>query len=344
MSTNYTSYINKLKKSPVFAMSLCSKELFHSNFWSWLIESDYKYAKVFFDNIEADRIDRVTREEHNRDLTIWANNKAYIIENKIKSIPYPEQLFGYQEKCASFASGCLTGIVQCELPKQWHFRSYKDIGESIKKIARNEETEGFKKELIMEYADMIINIYNLVYHMSKDEYKNVFIADQLSGSELEKIRFDDIIKKLQSHDLEKYFKENLKKLLTDNAGKLKISRGFSNKNALINIFYETEKYNIGISIQGNQMRRVCSGRGKHNEIFAEMKEKGFFTEYNKNDALIFGKRTSMRNRYCKYEGSIEGDSKEKNTHVYQYWIIEDFSFDTIYKEVEEQIKDIKRYI
>lgn len=35
--------IERLKKSPVFSMSLGSKELFHSNFWAYLMEhKDYK--------------------------------------------------------------------------------------------------------------------------------------------------------------------------------------------------------------------------------------------------------------------------------------------------------------
>lgn len=39
------SYIEDLKKNPIFAMSLSSKELFHSNFWAWLFERNIEYAK-----------------------------------------------------------------------------------------------------------------------------------------------------------------------------------------------------------------------------------------------------------------------------------------------------------
>ena len=40
--------IELLKKSPIFAMSLSSKELFHSNFWAWLISQDEDFIKLFF--------------------------------------------------------------------------------------------------------------------------------------------------------------------------------------------------------------------------------------------------------------------------------------------------------
>ena len=43
--------LNELKHSPIYAMSLGSKELFHSNFWKWLITEDFNFASVFFDDL-----------------------------------------------------------------------------------------------------------------------------------------------------------------------------------------------------------------------------------------------------------------------------------------------------
>ena len=40
--------VEKLNSNPVFAMSLHSKELFHSNFWAWLFGHNVEYAKIFF--------------------------------------------------------------------------------------------------------------------------------------------------------------------------------------------------------------------------------------------------------------------------------------------------------
>ena len=45
---NLNSKIEKLKNSPVFALTLGAKELCHSNFWKWLIDKDKNFAKVFF--------------------------------------------------------------------------------------------------------------------------------------------------------------------------------------------------------------------------------------------------------------------------------------------------------
>lgn len=62
-----------LKQSPMFAISLSSKELFHSNFWAWLIEYNPEYSKVFFDDIDFNNKLFVKREEKNRDLSIHLN-------------------------------------------------------------------------------------------------------------------------------------------------------------------------------------------------------------------------------------------------------------------------------
>lgn len=112
-----------LKISAMFKLSLSSKELFHSNFLEWLsnvdqeafkglildmagIEEDYEWPKVW----------RVKREYNNFDLCVVAydqysedteNEKVdddedfrilFVIENKVKSIPYKEQLERYTQE------------------------------------------------------------------------------------------------------------------------------------------------------------------------------------------------------------------------------------------------------
>ena len=48
---NLNNQIEKLKASPVFALTLGAKELCHSNFWKWLIDKDKNFAKIFFNEI-----------------------------------------------------------------------------------------------------------------------------------------------------------------------------------------------------------------------------------------------------------------------------------------------------
>ena len=86
--------IKKLKKSPLYAMSLGGRELYHSNFWAWLMKKDKKFINVFFNDINFENAE-ITREENDHDLTIKKDGKIYIIENKIKSLATKEQLNRY---------------------------------------------------------------------------------------------------------------------------------------------------------------------------------------------------------------------------------------------------------
>jgi hypothetical protein len=97
--------ISKLLVSPMFHLSLSSKELFHSNFISWLFlnyrEECSKIMRTFIDDNEGSySIKNVKREEKNRDLIIYFENelgfkKKLTIENKLKSLPNLKQLEEY---------------------------------------------------------------------------------------------------------------------------------------------------------------------------------------------------------------------------------------------------------
>ena len=120
---DFKDAIKELKNSPTFALTLCAKELAHSNFWAWLINVEdqitgmHPFVDVFIDKFNSSNCNfiKVEREKGNRDLTIYYscndnaavddngysyNIDAYcvVVENKLKSVPTIEQLRGYEEK------------------------------------------------------------------------------------------------------------------------------------------------------------------------------------------------------------------------------------------------------
>ena len=109
--------LEELYKNPMFRISLGSKELFHSNFLAFLWDCD----KQAFLNVINDLLPKgkkinvsellgkeeltIYREKENLDLCIChTENKKecidIIIENKVKSIPYIEQLDEYRQTAA----------------------------------------------------------------------------------------------------------------------------------------------------------------------------------------------------------------------------------------------------
>ncbi len=124
-----TKYDN-LNKSPMFKLSLSSKELFHSNFLEWLYTVDKEAFKRLVNMMAGQCEDTdwgyenwcVKREFNNFDLCIVAYDNSnldgeedtlvddddiddnrilrvlFVIENKVKSVPYKEQLIKYAQK------------------------------------------------------------------------------------------------------------------------------------------------------------------------------------------------------------------------------------------------------
>lgn len=134
---DYDNAIKYLKTSPMFNLSLSSKELFHSNFLYWIWKADQKTFKSiinkligendYWEKYWGDKNIEVRREYKNFDLSIVevcsntddseknSNTTDYkiqedqgdyntdglilfVLENKVKSIPYAQQLLKYNNK------------------------------------------------------------------------------------------------------------------------------------------------------------------------------------------------------------------------------------------------------
>jgi len=92
MQTSIGMEISYLRSSPLFNLSLGSKELFHSNFLAWLFELYPRELGGALSRFLKDRsgdvaITNVLRELKNRDLTIhFGNGQELVIENKVNEI------------------------------------------------------------------------------------------------------------------------------------------------------------------------------------------------------------------------------------------------------------------
>ena len=86
-----SALIKELEENPIYAMSLSSKELFHSNFLSWLLTFEqYSHyisnLKNFFSIEDDDEIFYVFREKYNFDLLIVYGKFEPKLTKKIKSV------------------------------------------------------------------------------------------------------------------------------------------------------------------------------------------------------------------------------------------------------------------
>lgn len=358
-----------LNSSPIYAMSLGSHELFHSNIWAWMMK---KYPssihKVF--SIEGIESPEIKREFKNRDITI-KNEKSkdiWIIENKFKSIPYAEQLQKYKDNCLKkekFCGGILTCISKPEFEVEgWSVLTYEEILSNI---------EEFLPEIHDDTDYTVLKDYILVtkttVKLIKDKLESVD-SIKLSGKDFDKLeanRISDILRKLVAQKFVNKYREEIIKEIGVSKELIYIDTDYTNKNAIINAFILLQNveylkepnritnkevhYNllIGVQIQGESFRLGVSiptskDNSSQDEIFDKYsKLKWFDGEFEKGKNL-FEKKTKMapsnNKKYNKY-------IMQKNKFIYQYFDLcsdEDKRFENVKDMIVEYLQKAKNLL
>ena len=349
--------LQRLNRSPLFAISLSGKELSHSNFWAWLLEQEVEGKHPFIEVFIPDFYQNgctfisVEREKKHVDLTITYENKVnetevLIIENKIKSIPTKEQLIRYEEELGKKdlpITGILTGLyasLDIQELEKWSFLSYQEIAKRIMNIQEVHATMDFV-DCIQQYAEDIEVLYDLFQSKIEQNKGKYIIGDK----DLEKIRYSDIYVKLKGSE----FMEEINKRLTFEAykdwSKPVCGLSFNHKKPTLSIVFSQridgdpakEIGMIGVQIEGDQFRIYggASQEGNYHEetVINKLYNCDYFKRNFAEEIAKQGRTSKMRNNYCKY-----GKVVDKYCHCYQHWKIEDFSHDAIIDELMKQMK------
>jgi hypothetical protein len=213
--------IEALKASPMFNLSLSSKELFHSNFLAWLADT---YREQFMDMLTAlvgkehlsllkgfcedKQRFQIDREAKNFDFCIMDNGRpVLVLENKVKSVASLSQLKEYERKVEQIYKNTVPdnicyillslAPVSKEISKanSWKVISYERLSEEIRAcFLQNDNSKvagTYHYSLIEDYCNYISNFYQLEqYQLSED--KEV-ITDPMV---MQGLRIDDIWQKI----------------------------------------------------------------------------------------------------------------------------------------------------
>ena len=370
---NKSEIRSRLKGSLLFYMSLGSKELFHSNTWAWLIERDNNFARIFFPSIPQGAAITVTREEKNRDLTIWVNKgtnnaQAYVIENKFKSIPRRGQLVQYENEVGSeFKEGVVTGIARPSWMEEanvsrWRFVSYPEISSAIRKVTdRGTCLSGYYKEIIKEYCTMIEDMSELLNKFLAPYPTTLLTTKQCLA--LSDVRLEDLVNKLSAErfanwlrnqpeiiDIEQrvrvrglrffVFTDYLKKhSIVD----IRIVQDSRSDDAVIKDHGGTSPWLLGIQIEddvygrcfqvGGQVKKSNGHGWRHNEIFEKFNQLGWLPL--KEDVMNAKK---VRVPYGRYE--VHG----KYSFVYQPEGLLDMSYSSLKDKIVSDMNEACDFI
>lgn len=283
-----------LLQSPLFNLSLGSKELFHSDFLAWLC-TEYRHpaSALFNEFVPGESVcikERgVLREKNHQDLRIeFEGGQALVIENKVKSIPNEGQLDEYSKRYANDPKtaflllslvrpsfGSISGdTLELKSGRNWRYLDYASLAGRLANIVAN--TKGvahYHGELLKDYVSFITNLDRLVkscqVNMS-DTNGNFFSFNNYLPSVAE-ARVHDVIQKIIYEDLAQAVSRALGKkqlivkplssLADLSPGDLGVNTGYSNGTAMFSLYMTLEKIppvytptNLLLQIQGNMFR------------------------------------------------------------------------------------------
>lgn len=180
---NDSDELEELHQNPMFRISLGSKELFHSNFLAFLWDCDKQaFLNVINDLLQSKKINvsellkkeglTIYREKENLDLCIChTENKKecidIVIENKVKSIPYIEQLNEYRQTAAKPQDKDSTAVTYILLTlaevfpnkeaieRDWNIITYDQLVKAIKQYYHKNNIEPRLQQYVADYTDFI---------------------------------------------------------------------------------------------------------------------------------------------------------------------------------------------
>lgn len=219
-----------LLSSPLFHLSLSSKELFHSNFLGWLGEwhPDF-FLAVFREmgcvlNCPADGF-ILKREYENFDLCVLAPDGriVFILENKVKSLPRIEQLKEYEEKAIrkqnTLPEDLMLLSLATEFPNKeaieqssWKIRQYHQLSEAMQRHRVLLAAHPYAAGLVDDYCLVIEHLHLLAqgwlpapsepFLLPQEE--KAFCQELRLGDLQDKIRYSQLFEELNRLLREEY--------------------------------------------------------------------------------------------------------------------------------------------
>lgn len=260
--------VNPLQSSPLFHLSLTSKELFHSNFLYWLGVTYRDLFKETFSNLgcrtaawpEGWTVEREYKAAKSISLDLCVKGpgkrgKIYLIlENKVKSIPNQQQLNRYvairnvAPTCDFILLSLATDFpdkdqIDVNSGGKWIVWNYGDLAAALDKALTScgGNVRPFHKAILEDYIQMVRGLDGLFGHLTVDD--NGRYCDNVSQV-YANLRMDDVYEKVRTSSIVEKLRNRLKKEFPnqtiDIKSELKIEEiGESNEKPLTKVYVDS---------------------------------------------------------------------------------------------------------
>lgn len=335
--------IKELLNSPIYQMTCSSMENSHSDFWCWMFNKFGIECLTLFDikYQEGDSIKSIKREYRHFDLYIETNfNHIVIIENKMKSAFYKEQIIKYSNKISNIQSNKIDLRVITYFEKlkeediqitpndegyfenilQWKPLTYMDLSNNFEKFNSD-------NLFVREYKKVLKNLteINELMKQCSKEYEN---GENKIISELHNIRLDDIYKKFKASDLRNYLEENIK------IDGLKFNFYYQSGNGATSISFDKDNIEYVLTLQGKYYRREANSNDEeHNPI---LKKWLSLSEDRSNMGELKSEYKASHMRK-KHDLNVFNKNTD-NAFYYRCFCINEYFSDLSYKTILSKIK------
>ncbi len=292
-SQNLETIKEGLIKSPMFQLSLSSKELFHSNFLYWLAISQRTQFPKFLSELIGEEIIlgdvwEPKREYKNLDFCIVKDNKIiFALENKFKSIATTDQLKTYNDKIQKEYTAKKYHGLDIKVTKVllslteplfdtkreelgWISVNYGKLSQDIRKTylpASKEETYTYQQHIINDYCNYIQQLHNIAQKWKVDKNSSFFAPTEFSTL-MQELRIHDCFEKYRFSQMEQLLKEQL------SLEQFKTKSGFSRSQGLFELWFDWKGLWIKIQIQQGCYRHAIEGHqsGKNCDALKKWQE------------------------------------------------------------------------
>lgn len=205
-------------------MSLGSRELFHSDFLSWLFETYPPVLKQIFGLTLDECV--VERERKHLDMVIRQDSESdpvLIIENKVKSYPEADQLARYALKFPAVEKRVLLTLFTPPpsvhaLSPSWETLHYEDLAEKLRTWRSEAEIATEHHTYIDDYILLISNLAKLSKSLFEPDRirEGNFWFRRESAVNLVDIGFQQSFTKFQAQVFRNVYLEKINRLSSDN--------------------------------------------------------------------------------------------------------------------------------
>lgn len=212
---NIEQQLQELKQSPLFNLSLSSKELFHSNFIAWICEiypNEFGEIIANYFNLQETSITSIKREQKNLDIIINFQSSQIIIENKVKSIPNKQQLIDYKSKTDSNSILVLLAIIQPSFNLDeigWKLMSYQQLSALLTKLSER-ITNQYHQLIIKDYIKFIYILTDLISSIKLNIENDHFNFHGNTYQQFKRVKLHDLYLKYTYNELAKGIQHSLK--------------------------------------------------------------------------------------------------------------------------------------